>query len=144
MANVQSIRVNVQTGTDPDSDADGAIYIGFCGCEFPIDSSGEDFEKGASKTYVFGRGANVSNANRNDPRNPQLQTENIDKYPVYIRMGTTDHWQLRRVTVSINDALVPMYDTADVLGVSGRFWLGSYCRANLLYPHARCLIPADL
>lgn len=124
MANLQSIHVNVQTGTEADADADGAIYLGFCGREFSIDSSGDDFEKGASKTYVFGQGANVSNASKNDPRNPQLKTENIDKYPVYIRMGTTHHWQLKRVTVTINSASFPMWDTAEVLGVSGKYWLG--------------------
>lgn len=124
MANISSIHVNMQTGTDADADADGPIYLGFCGREFSIDSSGDDFEKGASKTYVFGQGANVSHASRNDPRNPQLKTEDIEKYPVYIRMGTNDHWQLKRVTVTINTKLFPMWDTAEILGITGKFWLG--------------------
>jgi hypothetical protein len=44
---------------------------------------------------------------------------------VYIRMGTADHWQLRRVTVTINSESFPMWDTAGVLGVAGKLWLGS-------------------
>jgi hypothetical protein len=124
MSNIQSIHVNVETGTDPDADADGPIYLGICGREFSIDSAGDDFERGATKMYVFGQGANVSNASRNDPRNPQLKTENIDKYPVYIRMGTDDHWQLERVTVSIDDEVHPLWDTAFLLGVPGKVWLG--------------------
>lgn len=124
MANIFRITVNVQTGTDSDADADGPIYLGFCGREFSLDSSADDFESGSSRNYVFGRDANVQHAARNDPRNPQLKTENVDKFPVYIRMGTSDHWQLRRVTVTLNDGITPGWDTAEIFGVTGRFWLG--------------------
>jgi hypothetical protein len=134
MANLQSIHVNVQTGTDADADADGPIYLGFCGREFSIDSSADDFEKGSSKTYVFGNGHNVSNSSKNDPRSPQLKVENIEKNPVYIRMGTSDHWQLKRVTVTINGLLFPMWDTAELFGIEGKFWLGPTAGMILYIP----------
>ena len=134
MANIQSIHVNVQTGTDADADADGAIYLGFCGREFSIDSSADDFEKGSTRTYIFGSGSNVQNASKNDPRNPQLKTENVDRFPVYIRMGTSDHWQLKRVTVTMNNSLFPMWDTAGLLGIAGKFWLGPTAGMILYIP----------
>ncbi|MEU4032437.1 hypothetical protein [Streptomyces anulatus] len=50
-------------------------------------------------------GANVSNAQYVDPRFPQLDTDDLDRYPAYIRLqpeGTEPAWCLERVQVTVN------------------------------------------
>jgi hypothetical protein len=49
-------------------------------------------------------------------------------------MGTSDHWQLRRVTLTLNDSLFPMWDTAELLGASGKFWLSPTAGMILYIP----------
>lgn len=133
MAKIESIEVNVETGPDPDAGTDGSIYLGFCGREFSLDSSSDDFERNSTKKYIFGQGSNVSNATRNDPRNPQLMDGNIAKFPVYIRIASTDLWQLERVVVTYNGEPFRQWDTSLVVG-PGKLWLGPTAGTMLHIP----------
>lgn len=125
MANLTSIQVTVSTMDEEHAGVDGPVYLGICGREFSIDSSKNDFERGAGFTYRFGEGANVQRSDLNDPREPQLQNEAADRFPVYIRLEhPTDHWKVQRVTVSLNDELFPMWETIGHISARQGIWLG--------------------
>ena len=100
------------------------MYVGFCGREFHIGTSYEDFERGAERTYSAGISAvageiNVSNPTLNDPRAfPSLDSEDISLYPVYVRfepVGRYDHWCIQYISVNAAgvkyEALEPEDDT---------------------------------
>jgi len=118
MTNLNSIQLHIQTAGASDASTDGDVYLGIAGREFFVDSSIDDFQQGDGRTYVFGSSANVLNAADNDPRRPQLQVEDIDRHPVYLRFvptGSTDKWKLQRADVSINGRILPIYDTASFI-----------------------------
>ncbi len=104
MADIKSFTVNIVTGNIDGAGTDGDVYLGICGREFFLDSTSDDFEKGANKTYKLGEGANIKNQNLNDPRKPQLISEDLDKFPVYIRLepsGGNPDWNITFVNVEI-------------------------------------------
>lgn len=122
MANINTIELSIQTANVDGAGTDGDIYLGFGGREFYVDSSANDFERGSSRTYRFGAGANVLHAGENDPRHPQLRSESADRFPVYIRFqptNRTDNWKLLRAEVSMNDAFFPRWDTGDLIPFDG-------------------------
>jgi hypothetical protein len=113
VALITSIEVRIKTGDDPDAgNDDGSVYLGLCGREFHIDSAIDgDFEPNNDRRYLLGIAPNplptnwvmVSNSEENDPRNPQLNTSDLDRFPVYLRFEPRDgHWQLDRVQVKVN------------------------------------------
>lgn len=53
MPKVTRIELHLQTGGQRNAGTDGDIYLGICGREFYIDSPEDDFETGATRTYVF-------------------------------------------------------------------------------------------
>lgn len=132
---ILSLQLQLQTANVSGAGTDGDVYVGFCGREFYVDSSANDFEQGSSRTYTFGDGANVLHAGDNDPRKPQLRSHNIDRFPVYIRFqgkARDDRWKLLRAEVSFNGNFFPRWDTGDLIpfGRNGGIWLGT--RAGLV------------
>jgi hypothetical protein len=129
MPRINSITVHFQTGNLSGAGTDGDVYLGVCGREFRIDSTRDDFERGAARNYVLGAGADVQEPNVNDPRKQVLMTENVDGFPAYIRFqptGRGDNWQLQRADVGFNGSLVMELDTAEyVPNDPGQgIWLG--------------------
>lgn len=129
MARISTIELHIQTGDLSGAGTDGDIYLGLCGREFYIDSQHDDFERGASRTYVLGDGSNVLHPEFNDPREPVLFTEYASHFPAYIRFhprSREDNWQLQRADVRFNGSLHIDWDTvglfvnAPKLGI----WLG--------------------
>ena len=111
MATITRIDAQVKTGNRIGAGTDGDVYLGIGGREFFIDSAVDDFEPGADRVYTFGAGSNVTPALRNDPRSPyQLLTENLGRFPVYVRfvtgasesLGREDEWNLESITVTVN------------------------------------------
>lgn len=103
MPNIIKFEVVTDTGS---YGTDGKVYLGLGGREFRLNSGVDDFiANSAPTTFVFGLGSTVNNSPDNDPRSPfPLTTENVDKYPIYIRFepsSDTDIWTLASVTVSI-------------------------------------------
>ena len=95
MPRVDTIRINIQTGNLSGAGTDGDVYVGVCGREFSLDTTRDDFERGSSREYVLGAGANVNNAPVNDPRKQILLVENVDSAPVFIRFqprNRSDNW----------------------------------------------------
>ena len=139
---IQSIQLNVQTADVASAGTDGSVYLGFCGREFHADTTADDFERGSSRRYVFGDGANVINAATNDPREQQLFLENVDTLPVYIRFqpqNDGDNWRLERATVTVNGQLFPMWDTVPVLQEG--IWLGQRSGLYVHIPKHQDTIP---
>ena len=104
MADIFSFTVHIVTTDVENAGTNGDVYLGICGREFFIDSSANDFERGAEAIYKFGSGANILNKDLNDPRKPQLRTEDLGKFPVYIRfepIGASPDWNFSLVNVEI-------------------------------------------
>jgi len=121
---IQKIVFRIRTADIENAGTDGEVYVGFCGREFHIGTSYEDFERGAIRSYSAGISAepdevNVSNPTLNNPGAlPPLDSGDIDIYPVYVRfepVGRDDHWSLQYVSVSAAgvkyEALEPEDDT---------------------------------
>jgi len=129
MTPITSLHVTIQTVATSGAGTDGDVYLGFGGREFSLDSTADDFEAGSSRTYRLGAGATVQNAAVNDPRRPQLTVENVDRFPVWVRFqpqGCEDSWILGRATVTVNDRLFPMWDTAEYIAQSSGIRLGTH------------------
>lgn len=132
MPKVTRIELHLQTGGQRNAGTDGDIYLGICGREFYIDSPEDDFETGATRTYVFagaGSDRNVLHPELNDPTTHNLTTENIEKFPVYIRFQPhasaprSDRWQLQRADVYLNGLDLYEWSTASIIKGPG-IWLG--------------------
>ena len=106
----------------------GDVYLGFGGREFSVDREEEDFEQGDVISYTFGEGTNVRFPDFNDPRDPQLLTEDAVRQPVYIRFAPqdrTDNWNVDNVSVTVNGNLSPIWWTRRLANVPKRgIWLG--------------------
>ena len=124
MVTIQKIVFRIRTADIEDAGTDGEVYIGFCGREFHIGTSYEDFERGEERSYSTGTSAeagevNVSNPSLNNPSAlPPLDSEDIGIYPVYVRfepVGRDDHWSLQYISVIAAgvkyEALEPEDDT---------------------------------
>ncbi len=113
MAAIETINVTIHTGDVSNAGTDGTVYLGILGREFRLDSDDDDFERGSVRTYKLGVGANITQKEKNDPRNPQLDTVDLNKnptnsdptqnykFPVYIRLEGDDHWNLVFVNVEV-------------------------------------------
>lgn len=128
MADINTIRVNIQTASDSGAGTDGDVYIGFAGREFHVDTTADDFEAGSSRTYVLGQGGTVVDGGFNDPRTPSLAFPLVDSFPAYVRFNPrtrTDNWKLQRAVVTLGDALFPMWDSNENIPQAQGIWLGT-------------------
>lgn len=106
MANVEKIWVRFKTGDKQGAGTDGDIYLGIGGREFMVDSSDDDFERDADRYYAIGKPSTILHYTVNDPRRPQITTEDVDAFPVYVRFAPksrSDSWNLDEVWVGVND-----------------------------------------
>lgn len=127
MADITKIVARILTADIAGAKTDsGTLYLGIAGREFVLETPADDMEQGANDEFVLGEDSNVEQADYNDPRKPQLTTEDLDRYPAYLRYLGTDGWCLERATVTVNpgpDAHV--FDNLDLqgLGETRRIWL---------------------
>ena len=105
MSNIRQIKVNIVTSNVNGAGTDGNVFLGICGREFYLDSSRNDFERNSNFTYVLGVDSNITRKSENDPRSPQLHTEHLRNFPVYIRFeplgGSASAWNLQYVRVEV-------------------------------------------
>ena len=90
MANVEMIWVRFETGDQQGAGTDGDIYLGIGEREFMIDSSWDDFERASDQKYAVGNPHTVLNYKINDPRKPQMDTEEVKAFPAYVRFSPKD------------------------------------------------------
>ena len=129
MEAIRKLRLQLQTGDASGASTDGDVFLGFGGREFSLDTTDDDFGTESSREYIFGDDANVRFDEYNDPRHPQLFLEKAMEQPVYIRFGpkgSEDNWLLRRAEVYVSDHIVPIWDSAGILGISPLgLWMGA-------------------
>ena len=104
-------RVATVAGSDL-HDTDDWVYLGLGGREFKLDTSAGDHDAGQNRTFRLGNQSNVTQAARNDPRSPQIDTDEVPDFPVYIRKPGTrrgqgedsgdDGWRVESVDVTVN------------------------------------------
>ncbi|MCL6711645.1 hypothetical protein M8R20_32155 [Pseudomonas sp. R2.Fl] len=132
MPQITRIELHLETGEQSGAGTDGDVYLGLCGREFYIDSTKDDFERDSSRTYIFGDSnsdRNVQHPDLNDPNAHYLRTENLDKFPVYIRFQPhagnprSDRWQLERADVYLNGSDIYEWTTSGIIKGPG-IWLG--------------------
>ncbi|MEU0738206.1 hypothetical protein [Streptomyces sp. NPDC006134] len=109
--NIRKIEAQVQTVQEAGAGTDGLVYLFIAGREFLLRTQGNDQEPG-SQTFVLGEDSNVLNAASNDPRDPQLRSSFLDRFPPYVRFRPVDEndvWHLERVdvTVTFGDGSAP-------------------------------------
>ncbi|MGW1439868.1 hypothetical protein ACWD7M_32060 [Streptomyces griseus] len=106
MAPITRIDVYTKTSDVIAADTRSAVYLGIAGREFRLSTGNEtDFGKNTETTFVLGTGSNVSDSQYVDPRYPQLDTDDLDRYPTYIRLqpeGSAPAWCVERVQVTVN------------------------------------------
>lgn len=132
MADITKVSVYVNTANIAYAGADGWIYAGVAGREFALRAQGYNYAQGTTFTFVLGENTNVENADRNDPRKPQLDTDDLDRYPTYIRFGeegtNNPEWCLERVTVTVNPGgdFPQRFDNPRLVGTeeNQHIWLG--------------------
>jgi hypothetical protein len=111
---VRKITVDLVTDHAKESAAArGMVFLGLGGREFRLDIPDyDDFDQGDHTIYELGEGANVSTAERNDPRTGyQLTAELVAARPAYIRfepqgrmlasLESRDDWHLAEVRVRV-------------------------------------------
>jgi hypothetical protein len=102
MPNIDTIEVQIRTGNEG---TDATIYLGLCGREFDLDTADDNFKANGTDIFVLGAGTNLVDGGAfNDPRKPQLITENLFSFPLWIRYGRApdDDWDLADVQVTVN------------------------------------------
>jgi hypothetical protein len=114
----------VKTGNRSGAGTDAWIYLGIGGREFSVDSAADDFQMGTNRDYIFGDNSNVNCAQYNDPREPELDTADIDRFPVYVRLephGNSPAWNVEDLQVTVS----PGSATYRALwGAEKNLWLG--------------------
>jgi hypothetical protein len=128
MPQIETIHVQINTRDVSGAGTDGSLYLGVCGREFHLDTSADDLERGSSREYLLGNGSNVEDGSLNDPRKQLLLTENVEKFPVYLRFVPNsggDRWSLQRAQVSFNDDFFPRWDTLEFISDVEGIWLGA-------------------
>jgi hypothetical protein len=145
MANLNRFQVNIKTSNINNAETDGSVYIGICGREFHCNTTADNFKRDSLNTFNFGVGANVVNAANNDPRNPVLLTEDVDRFPVYIRFEQDPkdldggEWNLEGVDVRLNGTIFVQYKSRITKGL----WLGKTSGAiHHLRKHSDVVNPA--
>lgn len=128
MAPINRIEVNLATADEPHADTRSLVYLGIAGREFGLSSDRGDFQRGRTDRFVLGEGANVTDAAYKDPRNPQLDTNDLERFPTYIRMspsGAEPGWLLERAWVVVYSDYVPSreFDNYALSGSDQRIWL---------------------
>jgi len=104
MSKITTMIVVLDTAVESGAGTDGDVYLGICGREFYLDTDRDNFE--GVDQFVLGEGSNVKYAQLNDPRTQQLDTDDADRYPVYIRFAPQnrdDNWRLERAFVLLSD-----------------------------------------
>lgn len=126
MAQIERINVQMRTVDRNRAGTDGDVYFGICGREFYLDTSRDDFERASDFTYILGENGNLNNNRDNNPRRPQLFTENLVRFPIYIRFSPesrTDNWNLESALVTVNPDSEQQVQY-QVLGGGDNLWLG--------------------
>lgn len=128
---IRFMQLTITTADVDNAGTDADVFLGLHGREFYVDSNDdtEGFEQGSVKTYRYGKTPNVFNASENDPRDPQLDTDQLLFFPVYLRIvpvGSSPAWKLQFAEVTFNGDPAPKFETTllDRDDTKSGIWLG--------------------
>lgn len=106
MAAITRIDVFVKTANVLAAETHSRVYLGIAGREFRLSTgSANDFGRHTETTFVLGVDSNVQEGTYVDPRFPQLTTDDLDRYPAYLRHdgeGDQPAWCLERAMATVN------------------------------------------
>jgi hypothetical protein len=106
MAAITQIKAVIYTADSSSANTDGGVFLGICGREFRLGKAGvDDFDRASHREYLLGAGSNIERATDNDPRSPQLDTIETDRFPAYIRFEpdvATGDWDFDGAEVTIS------------------------------------------
>ncbi|WP_086842999.1 hypothetical protein [Streptomyces coeruleofuscus] len=142
MADITQIRAKIEVANLTGAGSDDWVYLGIAGREFVLDSgNADDFDTDTKKVFVLGEQHEddtegnftvvpVVDGEYNDPRKPQLDTEDLGLYPAYLRVedaGNNAALCLERVRVTVHaaDGSVHRFDNLrlDTVADNRRIWL---------------------
>jgi len=134
MATINQIDLTITTSNlSEDGEGPGTqawVYLAIAGREFCVDSKINDFESGTTKTYRFGSFNNIEFPKFNNPTMLMiLQTEDIDLFPVWLRMepnGENADWHIEEVKLSVNkgEFRFEALTGKTLAGTNESLWLG--------------------
>ena len=105
MSAITQIKAVVHTADTDGAGTDGTVYLGICGREFKLTRADvDDFERSSHREYFLGTQSNIEQPKFNDPRAPQLDTTDTDRFPAYIRFepqGDSPNWDFDGAEVTI-------------------------------------------
>jgi len=126
MSAITQIKAVIHTGDRNSAGTDGSVYLGICGREFKLTRADvDDFERSSHREYFLGNVSNVEQPKFNDPRSPQLDTTDTDRYPVYIRFepkGDSPDWDFDGAVITITPGGTKLGRMGD--GGGAHLWLG--------------------
>jgi hypothetical protein len=124
MSKINTITVRASTGNREHAGTDGRVYLGIGGREFRLATTSNEFRTNSTDTFILGDAYNVENPGRNDPREPEIMTEDLNKFPVYIRFepcGDHPDWNIEELTVTVEPGSI-RYRALE--GSGQNLWLG--------------------
>ncbi len=119
MAKITRLEVTIKTGDLEGAGTDGDVYLAIAGREFNLDNEKDNFERFHVDEFLLGDDYTsddedsvrrrktflpVFNRDENDPNHPPLDLNDIDNFPVWIRLSPTGEfpsWLLESVRVDI-------------------------------------------
>jgi hypothetical protein len=100
---IDRVVVGLGTTEDPGADTDGEVYLLLAGREFNLKRPDiNDRERGANDDYVLGRGANIENKAKNNPRDVPIFL--VWGHPVGLRfepVNALDEWNIADCGVQV-------------------------------------------
>lgn len=108
--NITKIEVTIWTAAGTNTGTNDNVFFGLGGREFRLKTENPNFAAGEKDVFILGNNHNVEKSDWNDPGKPQLTTNNLYNFPVYIRKAGTlqgdddDAWKVERVDVDVNDS----------------------------------------
>jgi hypothetical protein len=126
MTAIKQISVRIKTANKGYAGTSGRVYLGIGGREFGLTLLGHyDFAPGTDQTFVMGEDSTIgAHPANNDPRSPQIDTESLNKYPIYVRFeprAEDDLWGIEEISVSVN----PGSTQFSALGKGSILWMGN-------------------
>ncbi len=126
MSAITQIKAVIHTGDRNNAGTDGTVFLGICGREFKLGRADvDDFERSSHRDYFLGNASNVEEPSFNDPRSPQLDTADADRYPAYIRFepsGDSPDWDFDGAHVTITPGGAELVRMGN--GGGTHLWLG--------------------
>jgi hypothetical protein len=150
MPDISQIRVFIHTAEDDGAGTDSDVFLGICGREFRLDTDIDNFEN--FNRDVFHLNGNSGSAPlsvdalKNHPKIPQIHTDSLDKFPIYVRMepwGEKPDWTILLYRDPTGPAFLQKLTSIQVF-VDVAFFVGGQEITRKFREFVPCLTDAEL